>query len=102
MTPSAMDETLFIIIKRKYFDQIKDGTKKEEFRKVTDYWTNRLKGKTYKYIIFQAGYSSTNPRLLVEYKGLLQRTIKHEFFGSEPVEVFAIQLGRILDKKNTI
>jgi hypothetical protein len=34
--------TLKIIIKGEYFDQIKAGTKKIEYRDITPFWTSRL------------------------------------------------------------
>ena len=83
---------LFIIIKRKYFDQIKDGSKKEEYREITQYWSNRLIDRQYDNVIFQAGYQKQSPRLKVKFKGVKIKQITHEFFNNEPKEVFAIQL----------
>lgn len=84
---------LFIIIKRKYFDQIKAGAKKEEYREMTEYWSNRLIDRNYDNIIFQAGYQKESPRLKVKFNGVERKKITHEFFNNETKEVFAIQLG---------
>lgn len=85
---------LFLIVKKKYFDQINSGEKTEEFRLVTPYWTNRLVGRKYDKIIFQNGYSKKSPRIELKYMGYEIKNIRHEFFGNEQVVVFAIQLGK--------
>ena len=92
--------TLFVTIKRTYFDQILSGEKKKEFRLQTPYWEKKLIGRKYDIIIFQAGYSKTAPRMTVEYLGYRKQKIQHEFFGSEKVSVFAINLGKIKSVAN--
>lgn len=84
---------LYVTIKRLYFDQIKAGTKKEEFRLVTSYWKKRLEGRSYSSIVFINGYNADSPRLEVQYLGYEVKQIQHDFFGKKPVDVFAIKLG---------
>lgn len=73
---------LVLPIKKKWFDMIKAGEKKEEYREIKDYYTNRLvpyigggtstaHGGTYgwdpqikKEIIFRNGYNRESPSLL--------------------------------------
>lgn len=86
---------LFLILKKKYFDQIKSGEKTEELRLMTPYWINRLVGKEFSRIVFQNGYAKTAPRIEIEYLGHELKNIKHEFFGNDPVAVFALKLGKI-------
>lgn len=88
-------EKLFLVIKKKYFDEIKSGIKKEEYRLVKPYWEKKLIGKQYTHIVFQNGYNKNSPRIEAEYLCLKIKTIKHEFFGNEAVDVFALQLGKI-------
>lgn len=38
---------LILPLKRKWFDQIKAGTKTEEYRLCNDYWRKRLVGKSF-------------------------------------------------------
>lgn len=83
---------LFIIIKKKYLEEIKNGIKSEEFRTITPYWTKRLVGKEYRNIIFQAGYKPDCERLTVSYQGFTIKTIQHDFFGSNQIEVYAIKV----------
>lgn len=89
-------KTLFVTIKRTYFDQIASGEKKKEYRLQTPYWEKKLIDRNYDSIIFQAGYSKTAPRMTVEYLGYQRENITHPFFGNESVNVFAINLGKII------
>ena len=51
-----MTATLHLPLKAVYFDQIRDGAKREEFRLVTPYWRKRLEGRTYDRIVLTLGY----------------------------------------------
>ena len=62
-------DSLFIVIKRRWFDLIATGEKKIEYRAAKPFWQKRLEGRTYDIIIFQAGYKSTAPRLEIQYLG---------------------------------
>lgn len=87
---------LIIPLKGIYFDQIKAGTKTEEFRLFNDYWKKRLIGRDYNQIILTKGYPQAKDverRLVVKWKGYTVRTIQHPHFGDEPVEVFAIDVS---------
>ena len=48
---------------------------------------------------FQNGYSKNASWLLGEFKGLEIKEIEHEHFNNGKVDVFAIKLGEIIDKK---
>jgi hypothetical protein len=79
-----------------YFDQIKVGTKTEEYRLVTPYWSKRLVGRRYGQIVLTRGYPPAGDherRLTLPWRGYTVKTITHPHFGSEPVEVFAIDVG---------
>ena len=91
---------LFLIIKRKYFDQIILGQKTEELRIASPYFEKKLLGRNYKTITLQAGYNKNSPRLTAEYTGLELKEIQHEIFGPKPVLVFAIKLGKILNESS--
>lgn len=88
--------TLTLPLKAEYFDAIRDGTKTEEYRLVTPFWTKRLEGRSYDKIVLTKGY----PRLIdfdrrIErpWRGFVRKTITHPHFGPEPVEVFAIDVA---------
>ena len=81
-------------LKAIYFDQIKAGTKVEEFRLVTPYWTKRF-SRQYRNVIVTRGYpksSDTEKRLAFPWKGITTRQIKHPHFGSFEVWVYLIDL----------
>lgn len=87
--------TLYLPIKGEYFDQIKAGTKPEEFRLANDYWRKRLVGRTYDRIELTRGYpkrGDTERRLVLPYRGYRLTTITHPHFGDQSVEVFAINV----------
>lgn len=78
-----------------YFDQIKAGTKAEEFRLRTPFWTKRLAGRAYDRIVLTRGYPARDDhdrRLVLPWRGLRETTITHPHFGPDPVEVFAIRV----------
>lgn len=63
---------LTLPIKKKWFDMIKSGEKKEEYREIKSYWTKRLgfisddEKMVYqvnKYILLRNGYSKNSPTL---------------------------------------
>lgn len=87
---------LIIPLKGIYFDQIKEGSKLEEYRLVNDYWKKRLNGKTYDRIILTKGYPKSDDvarRLTVNWRGYTIKSITHPHFGNDPVEVFAIDVS---------
>lgn len=78
-----------------YFDQIKAGTKLEEYRLVNAYWIKRLYNRQYDRLILTRGYPSKDDadrRINLKYRGFEVKTITHPHFGPEPVQVFAIKI----------
>ncbi|HHN0562623.1 TPA: ASCH domain-containing protein [Pseudomonas aeruginosa] len=89
--------TLTLPLKGEYFDEIKAGTKPEEYRQVTSYWRKRLEGRSYDSIELTRGYpkrDDTARRLVLPWKGYRVATITHPHFGADPVEVFAIDVSQ--------
>lgn len=89
-------KTLTLHLKAIYFEQIKAGTKTQEFRLRTPYWRKRLEGREYNFVVVTLGYPArddTERRLAFPWRGYKVKTIKHEHFGPASVEVFAINLG---------
>ena len=56
-----MNNTLHLVLKRKYFERIFNGTKTTEYRDFTEYWKKRIDGKHYTHIKFQLAYSKNPP-----------------------------------------
>lgn len=86
---------LALALKGVYFDQIAAGTKTEEFRLCTPYWAKRLEGRAYSRVVVTRGYPKATDetrRLAFPWRGFSRRWIQHEFFGADPVEVYAIRV----------
>jgi len=95
---------LILPLKAEYFDAIRDGTKKEEYRLANAYWTRRLfvtghrttGHRSFSSIVLTKGYpksDDTSRRLELPWRGFTRKTITHPHFGPEPVEVFAIDVS---------
>lgn len=89
---------LTLPIKKKWFDMIKSGEKKEEYREIKPYWTKRLnfisydeKGVVYqvnKNILLRNGYSKNSPTLKC-YVQINEGYGKSEW-GAEPNKMYYV------------
>ena len=87
---------LHLTLKKKWFDMIKSGVKKEEYREMKPYWCKRLRNKGYDAIKFTNGYNRDSPSFLIEIKERLTGLGIIEW-GAPPEErVFILKLGKIL------
>lgn len=87
--------SLILNLKKEYFQEIKSGAKKEEYRLCTPYWQKRLENKEYDKVILKLGYpknSEIEKILEFKYLGYEIKTIKHKHFGDDPVKVYSIKL----------
>lgn len=83
---------LFLILKAKYFNLIKSGLKKSEYRLLTEYWLTRLTSYDYKSVVFQLGYAKDAERIEKNIVDIKISTIESELFGGNPIDVFEIVL----------
>ena len=86
---------LFLSVKKKYFEMIKQGIKTEEYRELNNYWFKKLVNKNYDEIIISLGYPKKNDiskRISFKYEGYTLGNIKHEEWNYENKRVFAIKL----------
>lgn len=91
--------TLYLSLKREYFDAIRDGSKIEEYRLCNEYWKRRLEGRLYDVIVLKLGYpkhDDTTRLMRRAFAGFKVKTITHPHFGRSPVKVFAIDVTRRL------
>ena len=80
-----MSRILRLPVKREYFNQIKAGTKTEEYRIV----------KEYDEVWITLGYpSSSEQDKIIKFKftGYEEKEIIHKEFGNKPTRVYAIKL----------
>jgi hypothetical protein len=84
---------LVLPLNKEYFEQIKSGSKTEEYRLRTPFWRKRIEGKPFDRLVITKGYpkrSDSDRRLVFPWNGYAEKTITHPFFGEKPVDVFAI------------
>ncbi len=97
---------LHLTLKRKWFDMIASGEKKEEYRDIKPYWIQRLQAwgnafddcRDFSFIRFKNGYSKNAPTMDIECEGIKIGNGKPEWGCSK--ECYVIQLGKILSIKN--
>mgnify|MGYP003461339716 FL=1 len=107
---SVLPAVLYLTLKKKWFDMILSGEKKEEYREVKRYWIQRLCNeveyelggsweevyKKFNRREFTNGYSKNAPKMIVECKGIRIGEAKPEWSDNWQGEVFIISLGEIL------
>ena len=102
---------LHLNLKRKWFDMIASGEKKEEYREVTCYWGSyfvnghiKVKGTCYHpsdvLIMFSNGYSKKRPQMLVKCNNLIVRRGKAKWGASINEVYYVLLLGDILKTFN--
>ena len=92
---------LTLPIKKKWFDMIKSGEKKEEYREIKPYYNSRFKKNCIKEIyynpireiIFRNGYSKNSPS--IKCKVEITEGYSKEKWGAEPNKMYYVL--RILD-----
>ena len=85
-------------LKRKWWEQIKAGTKREELRLATDYWRKRLEGREYDEVHLLLGYPKRGDEsrtIRRKWAGYREVELTHEEFGPLPVDVLAIDVSRV-------
>lgn len=86
-------KTLCLPLKRKWFEQIRDGVKPHEFRLRNDYWKKRLEGIHYDRVVFMLGYPAredSSRRIEGPYLGYEIWHVASEEWDNDLREVFAI------------
>lgn len=89
---------LTLNLKKKYFEEIKQGIKKEEYRLCTPFWKKRILGKKFEKVIIKLGYPKNSEKekiIIFDWNGFEVKKIIHENFGELPVEVFSIPLEKL-------
>lgn len=99
--PEYKKRTLRLTLKKKWFDMIASGEKKEEYRERKPYWVKRLKGHRFDLIEFRNGYGSNAPSIVAECGCIsIRGKYVHEEWG-EPTDNsvhFVIEIHEIVKK----
>lgn len=98
---------LILPIKKKWFDMIKSGEKKEEYREIKPYYTSRLSKynimsdyyRPIGLVLFRNGYSKNSPTLKCEVECAID-TGKTEW-GAEPGKLYyVLKILSVAEVKN--
>lgn len=95
-----MKRILKLTLKKKWFDMIASGRKREEYRTPGKWILSRLAGKDYDVVEFKNGYGANVPTVLVEYRGWKMSSGLKEWGAMPSVQYATIKLGRVLETKN--
>lgn len=96
------ERVLRLTLKKRWFDMIASGEKREEYRAPSQWIKSRLVGKAYDLVEFSNGYSKSDPKMTVEYQGWHMGYGRAEWGGAtKPGEMLVvIRLGRVLSHQN--
>ncbi len=100
-------KVLHLTLKKKWFDMILSGEKKEEYRDYSDYWLKRLsnffdedvliaKFKHFDIIRFRNGYAADAPAFDIECRRIKAGKPRHEWSDKAQGTHIVILLGSIL------
>ena len=112
-TNAVLPAVLRLTLKKKWFDMIASGEKKEEYREIKHYWMDRLIKKgdpgkwtnkdengiefnKYDFVEFRNGYAKTAPTMLVESKGISVGKARPEWSEGFSDDCFIISLGNVV------
>ncbi len=90
-----MSRVLHLTLKKKWFDMIASGQKREEYREMKPYWHKRL-SKQYDVIRFRNGYAPTSPTVTVELREILSGFGIIEWGAPAGQKVYILRLGNVL------
>jgi signal peptidase I len=91
---------LRLTLKRKWYDMIASGEKREEYRTPGKWILSRMIGKDYDLIEFKNGYGANVPSMIVEYKGYYYGQGITKWGAIEGEEYLVFKIGRVLSVKN--
>ena len=87
---------LHLTLKKKWFDMIASGEKREEYREIKPYWNKRL-NKSYDIIRFRNGYAKDSPVINVELERTMLGLGNIEWGAPEGEKVYILKLGKIIN-----
>ena len=102
------NNVLTLTIKKKWFDMIKSGYKKEEYREIKEYWIKRLhfdiyNTKPFDLVRFRNGYKPDSPTVIVELKSVRVGKPKTIWVDEwQDKDVYILELGNIVGGNSDI
>jgi len=107
---SSNNKILHLTLKKKWFDMILSGEKKEEYREIKPYWGKIFSAhwckaekvkcnppfKDYDIVEFKNGYQKNSPKVKVKFLGIEIGNAKPEWSDNWEGTVFVIKLGELI------
>lgn len=98
-------KTLHLNLKKKWFDMILSGEKKEEYRELKEYWYKRLVSNDVHYtefdtVTFKNGYAKNARKMVLRSEGIKTGKGFKPWGAPENGHVFIIKLGKIIETEN--
>lgn len=98
---------LQLTLKKKWFDMIASGEKKEEYREIKPYWAKRFLGHKNLlnpafYVLFRHGYAKDAPEIMFELNSIEIGSAKPEWSDNWQGDVFVLKLGSKIDPNSLI
>ena len=95
---------LTLNVKKKWFDMILSGEKKEEYREIKPLYQNKFGYfciiNNYDTVTFLNGMKKETPKIVIECLGISKGNAVPEWSDNWQGEVFIIKLGNIIETKN--
>ena len=88
---------LYLTLKKKWFDMILSGAKKEEYREVKPYWNGRLHTESFDVIKFRNGYKKESPWFIIELLRVQRGLGIVEWGAPEREVVYILSLGKVIE-----
>jgi hypothetical protein len=103
----SKSKTLKLTLRKKWFDMILSGKKKEEYRDIKPHWESRLmeitpelimRFRQFDFVEFRNGYSARSPYMKVQCRGIGIGLSKSKW-SEKTQRCYVISLGKIVKKK---
>lgn len=88
-------QVLHLTLKKKWFDMIASGQKREEYREIKPYWAKRL-AKNYDAVQFRNGYSKKSPVVSLKLEAITTGRGVIAWGAPEFDTVYILKLGEII------
>lgn len=89
-------KTLHLVLKRKWYEMIESGEKKEEYREIKPYWEKRLLESDFTHVTFQLGYQKNALRMTFCIEDMTFGRGNPNWGAPTDRDVFIIKLGNRL------
>jgi ASC-1-like (ASCH) protein len=89
-------KVLHLHVKKQYFDEVKSGKKRSEYRIVCDYWKKQIEGMQFDLIAYHFAYPKKDDltaTIYLKWNGYEKGYVRHPHFGRETKFVYIIDVS---------